>query len=68
MHLIGGYLMLDRIGYMMPLMYLSLLEDFEGGGQYSWGSIVLAYLYREICNMTKYTNKDIGGYLTLLHL
>ena len=49
-------------------MYLSLLEDFEEVGQYNWGSAVLAHLYREMCNATNYTNKDINGYLTLLHI
>ena len=32
MRLIGGYLMPDRSGHRVPLMYLSLLEDFELAG------------------------------------
>ena len=68
MRLIGGYLMPDRTGHRVPLMYLSLLEDFQIAGQYSWGSAVLAHLYREMCNATEYTNKNIGGCLTLLHV
>ena len=68
MRLIGGYLMPDRTGARVPLMYLSLLVDLEAAGQYSWGSAVLAHLYREMCNATDYRNKDIGGYLTLLHM
>ena len=68
MHFIGGYLMPDRTCHRMPLMYLSLLDDFKAAGGYSWGSIVLAHLYREMCNATEYTNKDIRGCLTLLHL
>ena len=32
MRLIGRYLILDRIDHRVPLMYLSLLEDFERVG------------------------------------
>ena len=60
--------MLDRIGHRVPLMYLYLLQDFQVTGQYSWGSAVLTHLYKEMCNATDYTNKDIGGCLTLLHM
>ena len=58
----------DRTGARVPLMYLPLLADLEDAGQYSWGSAVLAHLYREMCNATDYRNKDIGGCLTLLHM
>ena len=68
MRLIGGYLMPDRTGHRVPLMYLPLLADLEAAGQYSWGFTILAHLYREMCNATDYTNKDIGGCLTLLHM
>ena len=68
LRLIGGYLMPDRTGHRVSLMYLSLLGDFQSAGQYSWGSAVLAHLYREMCNATEYTNKEISGCLTLLHL
>ncbi|KAK5770497.1 hypothetical protein PVK06_046647 [Gossypium arboreum] len=34
---------------------------------YSWGSAVLAMLYRELCRMTKPSAVDIGGRLILLH-
>ena len=68
MRLIGGYLMPDRSAHRVPLMYLSLLHDFEEAGFYSWGSAVLAHLYREMCNATEYTNMQIGGCMTLLHL
>ena len=68
MRLIGGYLMPDKTDHRVSLMYLSLLEDFHLAGQYSWGSAVLAHLYREMCNAIKYINKDICGCLTLLYL
>ena len=58
--------MLDRTGHRVPLMYLLLLVDLKATGQYSWGFTVLAHLYRKMCN--DYTNKDISGCLTLLHM
>jgi hypothetical protein len=33
----------------MPLIYLTLLDDFDAIPIYSWGSIVLACLYRHLC-------------------
>ena len=29
---------------------------------------MLAHLYKEMCNVTEYINKYIGGYMILLHL
>ena len=50
--------MLDRTDHKVPPMYLSLLKDFQTTGIYNWGSVVLAHLYREICNAIKDTNKE----------
>ena len=68
LRLIGGTLMPDKSSRNVYLMYLPLLMDFEECGKLSWGSAVLAYLYRELCRGTKYDRKDIGGCLMLLHL
>ena len=68
LRLIGGFLMLDRSGHKVYLMYLPLLEDFHEAGQYSWGSAVLVHLYRELCNATDYREVNIGSCLTLLHI
>ncbi|XP_028766536.1 serine/threonine-protein phosphatase 7 long form homolog [Neltuma alba] len=68
LRLIGGYLMPDRSGSRVYLMYLPLLYDLQEAGKYSWGSAVLAHLYRELCNATNPTEDGIGGCLSLLHL
>ncbi|XP_028806137.1 serine/threonine-protein phosphatase 7 long form homolog [Neltuma alba] len=68
LRLIGGYLMLDRSCTMVYLMYLPLLYNMEEVGNFSWGSAVLAHLYRELCNATNPTEDGIGGCLSLLHL
>ena len=49
-------------------MYLPLLADLTAVGSYSWGSAVLSYLYRELCNGTNPSARDISGCMVLLHL
>ncbi|XP_016704223.1 protein MAIN-LIKE 2-like [Gossypium hirsutum] len=60
MHMIGAVLMLDANGDSVHLMYLSLLADLSTARLYSWGSAVLAMLYRELCRATKPKVHDIG--------
>ncbi|KAF7820640.1 serine/threonine-protein phosphatase 7 long form-like protein [Senna tora] len=66
--LIGGMLMVDHSSHYVYLMYLSLLEDLQQAGTYSWGSAVLAHLYRELCNATNKNQKEIAGCQTLVHM
>ncbi|KAG8493698.1 hypothetical protein CXB51_011665 [Gossypium anomalum] len=61
MHIIGGVLMPDANNNMVHLMYLPLLTDLHNVRSYSWGSAVLAMLYRELCRTTKPHSADIGG-------
>ncbi|XP_028771248.1 serine/threonine-protein phosphatase 7 long form homolog [Neltuma alba] len=68
LRLIGGYLMLDRSDTRVYLMYFPLLYNLEEVENFSWGSAVLAHLYRELCNVTSPTKDGIGGCLLLLHL
>ncbi|KAF7815931.1 serine/threonine-protein phosphatase 7 long form-like protein [Senna tora] len=65
--LIGGVLMCDKTS-AVSLMYLPLLEDLEKAGRYSWGSAVLAHLYRELCVATDWTRSDFGGCVQLIHM
>ncbi|KAG8499232.1 hypothetical protein CXB51_005731 [Gossypium anomalum] len=50
----GGVLMPNNTSNRVHLKYLPLLEDFSRAGSYSWGSIVLAILYHELCRATKH--------------
>ncbi|KAK5811320.1 hypothetical protein PVK06_026649 [Gossypium arboreum] len=68
MHLIGGVLMPDANDSMVHLMYLPLLSNLHNTRSYSWGSAVLAMLYRELCRTTDPSTMDIGGCLILLQL
>ncbi|KAA3458821.1 serine/threonine-protein phosphatase 7 long form-like protein [Gossypium australe] len=65
-HLIGGVLMLDANDSTVHLMYLPLLSNLHNTRSYSWGSAVLAMLYRELCRTTDPSAMDIGGCLILL--
>ncbi|XP_040951789.1 protein MAIN-LIKE 2-like [Gossypium hirsutum] len=66
MHLIGGVLMPDANGSKVHLMYLPLLSNLDNTRSYSWGSAVLAMLYRELCRTIDPSAVDIGGCLILL--
>ncbi|XP_012477724.2 protein MAINTENANCE OF MERISTEMS-like [Gossypium raimondii] len=66
MHMVGAVLMPDTNGDSVHLMYLSLLADLFTARSYSWGSAVLAMLYRELCRATKPDVRDIGECLILL--
>ncbi|XP_016699957.2 protein MAIN-LIKE 1-like [Gossypium hirsutum] len=66
MHMIGAVLMPDANEDSVHLSYLPLLADLSTARSYSWGSAVLATLYRELCRATEPHVKDIGGCLILL--
>ncbi|MFQ6653056.1 hypothetical protein Gotur_024644 [Gossypium turneri] len=66
MHILGGVLMPDANNNKVHLMYLPLLADLSSVRSYSWGSAVLAVLYRELCRTTNPDVVDMGGCLTLL--
>ncbi|MFQ6659705.1 hypothetical protein Gotur_028496, partial [Gossypium turneri] len=61
MHILEGVLMLDANNNKVHLMYLPLLAYLSSICSYSWGSAVLAVLYRELCRMTNPDVVDMGG-------
>ncbi|KAH1266232.1 Serine/threonine-protein phosphatase 7 long form [Glycine max] len=52
----------------VSLRYLQFLRDFEDCGTYAWGAVVLGFLYREMCSVTDYKTKSIGGMCILLQM
>ncbi|KAL6316441.1 hypothetical protein AAG906_018144 [Vitis piasezkii] len=66
--LIGGFLFTDKSNNMIHLMFLPLLEDFGVIDTYSWGSVCLAWLYREMCRASRIDVHDVSGSLILLQL
>ncbi|MBA0634165.1 hypothetical protein Godav_029487 [Gossypium davidsonii] len=59
--MIGGYLMSDLSRNLAHLRWLLKLVNFRAVGEFSWGSAVLATLYREMCGVTPPTKAKIGG-------
>ncbi|KAL0413524.1 UNVERIFIED_CONTAM: Serine/threonine-protein phosphatase 7 long form [Sesamum radiatum] len=51
----------------IPFIFTKL-EDIVEARNYSWGSAVLAFLYRELCNATNKGKAAIGGALQLLQI
>ena len=66
LRLIGGFLMADASAARVSLKWLPLLRDFGELGTLSWGSAVLANLYRQLCRGVKHTTCNIAGCLALL--
>ncbi|MBA0549879.1 hypothetical protein Golob_020880, partial [Gossypium lobatum] len=64
--LIGGLLMPDKSRNLVHLRWLLLLTNLKEAGQLSWGSAVLATLYREMCRATQPEKAKIGGCMLLL--
>ncbi|KAK4410413.1 Serine/threonine-protein phosphatase 7 long form [Sesamum angolense] len=59
--LLGGTMCPDSSGNLVSLLYLAKLEDIVAARNYSWGSVVLAFLYRELCNVSEKGKAAISG-------
>ncbi|MFQ6623942.1 hypothetical protein Gotur_003361, partial [Gossypium turneri] len=66
LEMIRGYLMLDLSRNLLHLRWLLKLVDFRAVDEFSWGSTVLATLYREMCGATPPNKAKIRGCLSLL--
>ncbi|KAL8493939.1 hypothetical protein ACS0TY_024917 [Phlomoides rotata] len=66
--LLGTLMMPDTSRCAVSLLYLHFLEDVTTAHNYSWGSAVLARLYRELCTATQSGAKPIGGAMSLLQV
>ncbi|KAK4383641.1 hypothetical protein Sango_2755500 [Sesamum angolense] len=66
--LLGGTMCLDSSENLVSILYLAKLEDIVVAKNYSWGSAVLAFLYRELCNVSTKGKAAIGGALQLVQI
>ncbi|KAL0317388.1 UNVERIFIED_CONTAM: protein MAINTENANCE OF MERISTEMS [Sesamum angustifolium] len=66
--LLGRTMCPDSSGNLVSLLNLAKLEDIVEVGNYSWGSVILAFLYRELCNASTKSKVEIGGALQLLQI
>ncbi|GFS35190.1 hypothetical protein Acr_00g0038310 [Actinidia rufa] len=68
LRLIGGILFTDYSQTLVRVAYLPFLLDLDAAGACSWGSAVLAMLYRSMCRATKIGQRQIVGALLLLQI
>lgn len=68
LQLIGGILFTDHSGGQVHCMYIPLIQNLDHCGTLSWGSAVLAYLYRELCKSCKKDREETAGCILLLQL
>ncbi|MBA0695935.1 hypothetical protein Goari_002532 [Gossypium aridum] len=64
--MIRAYVMPDLLRNLIHLRWLLKLVDFRATGEFSWGSTVLATLYRGMCGATPPNKAKIRGCLSLL--
>ncbi|XP_039684471.1 uncharacterized protein [Medicago truncatula] len=68
LYLFGGFLFPNTTGLFVHTSWLSLLMDFNETRRYSWGSAVLAYLYRGLCEASHPNIKALNGCHFLLQV
>jgi hypothetical protein len=70
LHLFGCVLFPDGTGDTASWMWIHCLTDWDQAGHYSWGSAVLAFLYRQLCEACQRSSQSasLGGWVYLLQL
>ncbi|CAN1750196.1 Serine/threonine-protein phosphatase 7 long form homolog [Linum perenne] len=72
--LVGAVLLADRSGDLIPVHLLRLLSESGDAASFSWGSAVLAWLYKAMGRAAFFTGAsqkgtgDIGGFTLLVQL
>ena len=66
--LIGSFLFADKKGVYVHLCFLPLLRDLTHTSTYSWGGVVLAHTYRELCRASLDHRFGINGCITLIQV
>ena len=66
--LMGSFLFANKKGVHVHQCFLPLLRDLKQTAAYSWGSVVLAQLYRELCRSSLGCRHGISGCITLLRV
>nr|XP_016481625.1 PREDICTED: serine/threonine-protein phosphatase 7 long form homolog [Nicotiana tabacum] len=61
-----GFLSPNTSGNLVSLRFLHHIGQFEDTAIYSWGGAVISYLYRQMCRACIGTQRDVGGFLSLL--
>ncbi|KAI3448596.1 hypothetical protein Pfo_005261 [Paulownia fortunei] len=64
--LLGSIMCPDSSGNGVSLLYLQSMEKIKDVVYFSWGSAVLSFMYRELCNASDKDKNVIGGAMVLL--
>lgn len=66
----GAVLFPDGTGDSASWMYIPCLMDGHKAGSYSWGSVVLAFLYQQLCEgcCRRSATSSLGGCVLLLQV
>ncbi|KAK9991718.1 hypothetical protein SO802_026703 [Lithocarpus litseifolius] len=64
----GVLLFMDKSADQVSSLPLQLLNPISNASWYSWGSVALAWLYRQLCSASKKDAMQIGGALLLVQL
>ncbi|XP_076894305.1 serine/threonine-protein phosphatase 7 long form homolog [Bidens hawaiensis] len=64
--IIGGTLFCESANNFVHVKFLNHINDLNQCGQISWGSAVLAVLYRNLCKAVDPKSIEIGGAMLLL--
>ena len=67
-HLLGGFFFSETTKRDVKCSFLHIINNFEEGGTYSWGSAILSYLYRALCRGSNYNTATVCGCMVLLQL
>ncbi|XP_070057262.1 serine/threonine-protein phosphatase 7 long form homolog [Nicotiana tomentosiformis] len=62
----GEVLFPNTSGNLVSLRFLHHLERLDGLPGYSWGAAVLGFLYRQMCQASMGTQRDIAGFLIMI--
>ncbi|CAL1400287.1 unnamed protein product [Linum trigynum] len=67
--LVGGFMFPDKSNRWIQGIWLPMLLGYwDANGEKSWGSAVLAGIYRELCTCSKVGAKQAGGAMFILQL
>ncbi|KAK1387494.1 serine/threonine-protein phosphatase 7 long form-like [Heracleum sosnowskyi] len=66
LQMISGVLFIDHQGSQLHCMFIPLIRNLERSSKLSWGSGVLAFLYRELCKACKIGVEEIVGCVLLV--
>ncbi|CAJ2663604.1 unnamed protein product [Trifolium pratense] len=66
LYLVGSTIFSTTTGNKVPVMCLSLFENFDKAGKFAWGAGALAFLYRALDNASLKSQRTVSGCLTLV--